>query len=209
MPPVSTLALQATSLPRAIRERVGSRGVGRDRTDEELMLAYVDGDEAAFRELFERWAPIVHGLTRRHLRDEDLAREITQQTFFKLHGARKDFRRDGKLRPWLLTIAMNLVREHWRRGKRRKHVELDERREVAPTPERSRLELEERARLVHEALAELPETQREVVELHYFQERPYKEVAAMVGSTEGAVRVRAHRAYRKLEAILGELGLQR
>lgn len=208
MPAVSTLAFQVTNLPGVVRDRVRSRPVGRDRSDEELMLAYVDGDEAAFRELFERWAPIVHGLTRRHLRDEDLAREITQQTFFKLHGARNDFRRDGKLRPWLLTIAMNLVREHWRRGKRRKHVELDEQREVAPTPERSRLELEQRAELLHEALAELPETQREVVELHYFQERPYKEVAAIVGSTEGAVRVRAHRAYRKLEAILQEMGLQ-
>ncbi|MBO6935544.1 MAG: RNA polymerase sigma factor [Deltaproteobacteria bacterium] len=182
--------------------------MGADRTDEELMLAYVDGDEGAFRELFERWAPVVHGLTRRHVRDEDLAREITQQTFFKLHGARNDFRRDGKLRPWLLTIAMNLVREHWRRGKRRKHVELDEKREVAPTPERSRLELEQRAQLLHEALAELPETQREVVELHYFQERPYKEVAAIVGSSEGAVRVRAHRAYRKLQAILEARGLR-
>tara|TARA_B100001750_G_scaffold137688_1_gene109613 strand:+ start:1372 stop:1920 length:549 start_codon:yes stop_codon:yes gene_type:complete len=175
------------------------------RTDEELMLAYVDGDQAAFRELFERWAPIVHGLTRRHLRDEDLAREVTQQTFFKLHGARNDFRRDGKLRPWLLTIAMNLVREHWRRSKRRQHVELDEQREAAPEPMRSDLELEQRAQLLHDALAQLPETQREVVELHYFQERPYKEVAEIVGSSEGAVRVRAHRAYRKLEALLRNL----
>ncbi len=175
------------------------------RTDEELMLAYVDGDQAAFRELFERWAPIVHGLTRRHLRDEDLAREVTQQTFFKLHGARNDFRRDGKLRPWLLTIAMNLVREHWRRSKRRQHVELDEQREAAPEPVRSDLELEQRAQLLHDALAQLPETQREVVELHYFQERPYKEVAEIVGSSEGAVRVRAHRAYRKLEALLRNL----
>jgi RNA polymerase sigma-70 factor (ECF subfamily) len=187
----------------------GERSEGEQRSDEELMLAYVDGDDAAFRALFERWAPIVLGLTRRHLRNEELAREITQQTFYRLHGARNDFRRDGKLRPWLLTIAMNLVREHWRRSKRRKHVELDESREVAPTPDKSRLELQQRAKLLHEALGELPDTQREVVELHYFQERPYKEVAEIVGSSEGAVRVRAHRAYRKLQAILEERGLKR
>ena len=188
--------------------RVGFRVVIAERTDEELMAAYVAGDEAAFRTLFDRWAPIVLGLTRRHLRDEDLAREITQQTFFRLHGARHDFRTDAKLRPWLLTIAMNLVREHWRRGKRRQHVELDESREVAPAPERSAMELEQRAELLHAALDQLPSTQREVVELHYFQERPYREVAKIVGSTEGAVRVRAHRAYRKLQSILEGSGLQ-
>ena len=50
-------------------------------TDEELMDAYVDGDDAAFRDLFERYAPILLRLTRRHLRDDELAQEIVQQTF--------------------------------------------------------------------------------------------------------------------------------
>ncbi|MEO0324796.1 MAG: RNA polymerase sigma factor [Myxococcota bacterium] len=179
----------------------------KDPSDEDLMRAYVAGDHEAFQALFDRYAPIVFGMTRRHLRNEDLAREITQQTFFRLHAARNDFRLDSRLRPWLLTIAMNLVREHWRRGKRRKMVELDPETKAAPQAERSRMELDERSKLLHAALAKLPESQREVVELHWFQERPYKEVAEIVGSSEGAVRVRAHRAYRKLEALLeGEVG---
>lgn len=200
--------MSSVAIPSAVfgpRAPVRSRAVSAERSDEELMLAYVDGDEAAFRLLFERWAPVLHGLTRRHLRDEELAREVTQQTFTKLHRARNDFRRDAEFRPWLLTIAMNLVREHWRRSKRRQLVELDESRQAAPEPARGRLELEQRARALHDALALLPDTQREVVELHYFQERPYKEVAAIVGTSEGAVRVRAHRAYRKLESLLQEL----
>lgn len=171
-------------------------------TDEDLMRAYVGGDHAAFKELFARYSPVIFGMTRRHLRDEDLAREITQHTFFKLHQARLDFRLDSRLRPWLLTIAMNLVREHWRRQKRRPRAELDIETRPAPVAERDGLELDERERLLHEALTTLPESQREVVELHWFQERPYKEVAEIVGSTEGAVRVRAHRAYRKLEELL-------
>jgi RNA polymerase sigma-70 factor (ECF subfamily) len=51
-------------------------------------------------------------------------------------------------------------------------------------------------------MAQLPTSQREVVELHWFQERPFAEVAQIVGSTEGAVRVRAHRAYKKLRELL-------
>ncbi|MEM1415823.1 MAG: sigma-70 family RNA polymerase sigma factor [Myxococcota bacterium] len=191
---------------KALREaraaRVGSATVAAEQTDEDLMRAYVAGDHAAFQQLFDRYAPIVFGMTRRHLRNEELAQEITQQTFFRLHSARNDFRLDSKLRPWLLTIAMNLVREHWRRGKRRKMVELDPETKAAPQAERSRMELDERSQLLHAALQQLPESQREVVELHWFQERPYKEVAEIVGSSEGAVRVRAHRAYGKLKKLL-------
>ena len=171
-------------------------------SDEELMGAYIDGNEAAFRFLFERYAPILLRLTRRHLRDDVLAEEIVQQTFFRLHGARNDFRRGSKLRPWVMTIAMNLVREHWRRTKRRKMTALEVDGQAAPEADFMPLELRQRSELLHVALAKLPTSQREVVELHWFQERPYAEVAEIVGTSEGAVRVRAHRAYVTLKQLL-------
>ena len=172
-------------------------------TDEELMDAYVDGDDAAFRDLFERYAPILLRLTRRHLRDDELAQEIVQQTFFRLHGARNDFRRGSKLRPWVMTIAMNLVREHWRRKKRRKMSDLEVDTQAAPQADYMPIELQQRSALLHGALERLPNSQREVVELHWFQERPYAEIAQIVGTSEGAVRVRAHRAYTTLKQLLG------
>ncbi|MEM8606375.1 MAG: sigma-70 family RNA polymerase sigma factor [Myxococcota bacterium] len=171
-------------------------------TDEELMDAYIDGDDAAFRLLFERYAPILLRLTRRHLRSEELAEEIVQQTFFRVHGARNDFRRGSKLRPWVMTIAMNLVREHWRRKKRRKVTTLEVETQAAPEAEFMPIEIRQRSQLLHEALEKLPTSQREVVELHWFQERPYAEVAKIVGTSEGAVRVRAHRAYATLKQLL-------
>lgn len=171
-------------------------------TDEALMEAYVHGDDQAFRLLFERYAPILLRLTRRHLRDEELAREIVQQTFFRLHSARHDFRQGSKLRPWIMTIAMNLVREHWRRAKRRKITELEVETQAAPEAEHMPMELRQRSQLLYAALDELPSSQREVVELHWFQERPYSEIAQIVGSSEGAVRVRAHRAYARLKQLL-------
>lgn len=175
------------------------------RSDEELMAAYVGGDEAAFDLLFGRYAPMVFAMVKRHLRNDDLAREYTQQTFFRLHGARNDFRSDGRLRPWLLTIAMNLVRGHWRKQKRRRHVDHDLDLEAAPQAEFTDMELGQRAELLHGALAKLPPTQREVVELHWLQGLPYAEVASIVGSSEGAVRVRAHRAYGRLRELLGNV----
>jgi RNA polymerase sigma-70 factor (ECF subfamily) len=167
------------------------------------MAAYVAGNEAAFRQLFERYAPMLLRLTRRHLRDDELAQEIVQQTFFRLHGARNDFRQGSRLRPWVMTIAMNLVREHWRRAKRRKQTELEVDTQAAPTADFMPIELRQRSALLHGALEKLPVSQREVVELHWFQERPYAEIAEIVGTSEGAVRVRAHRAYTTLKQLLG------
>jgi RNA polymerase sigma factor (sigma-70 family) len=171
-------------------------------SDEELMSAYVGGDDDAFRLLFERYAPILLRLTRRHLRDDELAQEIVQQTFFRLHGARNDFRQGSKLRPWVMTIAMNLVREHWRRKKRRKVTDLEVDTQAAPEADFMPMELRQRSALLHGALERLPHSQREVVELHWFQERPYAEIAQIVGTSEGAVRVRAHRAYTTLKQLL-------
>jgi RNA polymerase sigma-70 factor (ECF subfamily) len=175
---------------------------GSKASDEELMEAYVNGDDAAFRALFERYAPILLRLTRRHLRNDELAEEIVQQTFFRLHGARNDFRPGSKLRPWIMTIAMNLVREHWRRTKRRKMTSIEVDTQAAPEADLMPLELRQRSELLHVALEKLPTSQREVVELHWFQERPYAEVAQIIGTSEGAVRVRAHRAYATLKQLL-------
>jgi RNA polymerase sigma-70 factor (ECF subfamily) len=181
---------------------VSNSAVRPEATDEELMAAYIEGDEAAFRLLFERYAPLLLRLTRRHLRDDELAHEIVQQTFFRLHGARNDFRQGSTLRPWIMTIAMNLVREHWRRGKRRKMTDVEVDTQAAPQAEFMPMELRQRAELLYVALEKLPTSQREVVELHWFQERPYAEIAQIVGASEGAVRVRAHRAYATLKQLL-------
>lgn len=170
------------------------------------MQAYVAGDHDAHRALFQRYAPMLMRLTARHLRSEELAREVVQQTFFRMHAARHDFHVDRKLRPWVFTIAMNLVREHYRKTKRRNETVLDETQTEAEAAERGPIERKQRVALLHAAMELLPAGQREVVELHWFEERPFAEVAAIVGASEGAVRVRAHRAYRRLEELLaGEL----
>jgi RNA polymerase sigma factor (sigma-70 family) len=177
------------------------------RSDEELMAAYVAGDGAAFRALFERYAVVLYRMVRRRLGNDEDARDIVQQTLLHMHRARRDFRSDSRLRPWLFTIAMNLVREHYRR-KGRKPEELvgeelkatDRSSVLAPT----QAEENERLARVRAALASLPEQQREVIELHWFEDSPYEEIARIVGASVAAVRVRAHRGYERLRKILPE-----
>jgi len=166
------------------------------------MQAYVSGDQRAFRTLFDRYMPQVMRLARRRVSSDDQAREIVQLTFLHLHRARNDFRADAKLRPWLFTIAMNLVREHYRRAGRRRETLLEPERLPEPVATHDSAHEAETAARVQRALDALPAGQREVIELHWLSELPYAQVAQIVGASEAAVRVRAHRGYALLKQIL-------
>jgi RNA polymerase sigma factor (sigma-70 family) len=174
------------------------------RSDEELMLAHARGDAAAFREIFQRYAPTLLRLLLRHAGRPADAQDLVQQTFLQLHRARKDFREGARLRPWIVTIALNLARDlNRRRGRRPETAVEDETLHqiaVAEAPAERDAGLERRVR---EALARLPADQREVIELHWFEDLPFQEIATICGASAGAVRVRAHRGYVTLRKALG------
>lgn len=166
------------------------------------MSLYVDGNHRAFRELFDRYGPRLLRAVRRQIPSEDDATEIVQQTFLQLHRARHDFQQGRMLRPWIFTICFNLRREHFRRRARRPEapLELDGRTDpsISP-PDWTRAE---RAVQLRAAIARLPESQRRVIELHWFDGLPFKEVSQIVGASLTAVKVRAHRGYGRLRTML-------
>ncbi|MCB9727180.1 MAG: RNA polymerase sigma factor [Deltaproteobacteria bacterium] len=172
-----------------------------ESTDEELFLRYVGGDEAAFAELFARYAPVIGRLVGRRVRDPDVARDLVQQAFLQLHRARRDFRPDALLRPWFFTIALNVVRRHYR-PKRLRTVELDEVASHLPSVAPHDPVAAEAARALHAALERLPEAQREAVELHWLEGLSFAEVAEVAGCSTGAAKVRAHRGYEALRGLL-------
>jgi RNA polymerase sigma-70 factor (ECF subfamily) len=179
-------------------------------SDEVLMAAYVAGDEAAFDALFMRHAPVIRGLLRRHLRNDVEAGELVQQTFLLLHRARRDYRPGWALRPWLFTIAMNALREHVRRKNRRRESELTEALEsklaASDLPLASAEESLRAREQLRWALGRLPHAQREVIELHWFRGLPFHQIAPLVDASLSAVKVRAHRGYVRLRALLRPSG---
>jgi RNA polymerase sigma-70 factor (ECF subfamily) len=173
-----------------------------DRSDEELMAAYVAGDRGAFAELFSRYSPRLGRLMARDLARGTDADDLVQQTFLQLHRARRDFREGARLRPWLFTIALNLKRQYFRRKGRRPETPLPE---AGPTelvapggdPEGGVRDAQLRA-----ALDGLPAAQRDVIVLHWFEGMTFREIAQVVGASQPAVKVRAHRGYERLRAAL-------
>jgi RNA polymerase sigma-70 factor (ECF subfamily) len=180
-------------------------------SDEALMAAYVAGDERAFALLFRRTAPSIHGFFMRSFTSRATADDLMQTTFFKMHRARAQWRPERRLRPWLFSIAARVRLDELRRRYALREdadpeaIERAADAAVAPAAE-DPAEHADLAAAVQAALAALPESQRVVVHLHRFEDLTFAEIGAILGASEGAVKLRAFRAYaelrRRLEGLL-------
>lgn len=175
-----------------------------DASDDALMLAYGNGDHAAFEELFRRYGGEILRRMRRSVGHAE-AGDLTQQTFLQLHRARHDFRTGAALRPWLMTIARNVLRDHLRRAGRRPAamplLEEPAARVAAPGGAETR-------EILDDALSELPDGQRHVLRRYWFDHRSHADIARELGISRGAVKVRAHRAHASLRRILQTRGFE-
>jgi RNA polymerase sigma-70 factor, ECF subfamily len=173
-------------------------------TDEELMSAYVAGDARAFERLFARLAPRVHRFFLRSFRMEDVADDLLQVTFMKVHRARHQYRPELKLSPWLFAIAARVRLDELRR-RLRLPEDADEDAvaradEQCATPDPAP-EADVR-NAVRAAVDALPQSQRTVIHLHRYEGMTFGEIAGVLGTTPGAVKLRAFRGYEKLREQL-------
>jgi RNA polymerase sigma-70 factor (ECF subfamily) len=125
----------------------------------------------------------------------------------RVHRARRRFQAQWPLRAWLFAIAARLRQDEFRRRRRSANAEeeaLAGGEEEAQLPMEGESELE-RAALVQAVLEDLPESQRTVIHLHRFERMTFAEIARVLGTTEGAVKLRAFRAYRRLRVLLTPL----
>lgn len=172
------------------------------------MALYAEGDGAAFRRLFELMAPRIRAFFLRSFADAAVADDLTQATFLKLHTARVSYRADRPLKPWVFTIAAGVRCDELRRRYRLpRHVgEADLGYAEATLLEEAQSEEQtgdsSRAEAVRAAIKRLPESQRVVVHLHRYEELTFEQIAEVLGTTPGAVRVRASRAYERLREEL-------
>lgn len=167
------------------------------------MAAYVAGDLAAFRELFDRYAPFLMSMIAAQPATRNDVADLVQQTFLQLHRARHDFDPRYKLRPWLLTIALNLRRQEARRRYRRPEAPLELDLDQGILDGHAEGPHVEAAFIVRSAIARLPVEQREAIELHWIAGLSFHEIAEVMGISAGAARVRAHRGYVALRKAFG------
>ena len=183
--------------------------------DERSLLARLQArDESALTELYDQLAPWVLGLAERIVRDADEAEDVLSDVFVQVwsrihqHDARR-----GPLVPWVLSIARNRALDVLRRRRRwARKIERVEQDRLGDEAEAAAPEIGEAAipgwpvhRAVHQALAALPEEQRRVVELAYFDGLSHAEIARRTGAPLGTVKTRLRLAHQKLEDGLRDL----
>ena len=167
------------------------------------MSAYVAGDARAFEQLFARLAPRVHGFFLRSFRDSTVADDLLQVTFMKVHRAREQYDQELKVAPWVFAVAARVRLDELRR-RLRLPEDADEDTiaradETAPRDPPPDTDLQE---AVRDALARLPESQRAVIHLHRYEGLTFPEIARVLGTTPGAVKLRAFRGYETLRKEL-------
>lgn len=146
-------------------------------------------------------------------RDVDLAETLTQECFLKAHRNWAGFRGDSTAMTWLMRIAINLEKDHWRnrrlqfwRQTRTNSVDLDEASEWLPSGERTaeqKLLAREQVGHVWKAVEGLSDRQRTVFLLRYVEEMELSEIAQSTGLSEGTVKAHLSRALGKVRAELG------
>jgi RNA polymerase sigma-70 factor (ECF subfamily) len=175
--------------------------------DVRLMLAFRDGDAAAFEGLFQRWASPLLRYLERMLRDAAAAEELVQEVFLRVHRARERYTPDARFSTWLYRIATNLALNELRRPRRRDpHQSTDEDGAVWLVSDASPTdEIVDARRMGEAALRELealPERQRAALWLTAVEGLAYSEVAAALDVSEKAVKALVHRGRSALAAKL-------
>jgi RNA polymerase sigma-70 factor (ECF subfamily) len=171
------------------------------------MGRYCDGEVQAFHALYQAVAPRMLGYLIGLIGERAAAEDLLQHTFLKLHEARSSYVRDADPLPWLYTIAHRTFLDEARRRKRAKVTLTEDGAPVEPPPETAvHIESEPAdglSQVTTAALAQLPQNQREALILTKVHGRSVAEAAAITGSTPGAIKLRAHRAYVTLRKLLG------
>ena len=164
--------------------------------DGELVARHLGGDARAFDELVRRYQRPIYRLALRYVKSEADAKDVTQRTFVKALGALARFRADSSFRTWLYRIAINAALNHLR-DRRREEARHGAEPE-APPADPADLDRGRRSAALRAAVAALPPRQRMVLELRVYDDLTFREVAALCGVSENAVKVSFHHAVAKL-----------
>lgn len=182
--------------------------------DEDLIRAAVAGDDAAFRELLERYKKRAFGVAIGIVGDPDEAQDVVQDAFIKAYYNLKEFRFGSNFYTWFYRLLVNQAIDRWRKTSRAATVSLEEAwlsEESSPadsvafpkTPEELTANRELAAALSR-AIGALPEYHRAVIVLREVDGLAYEEIAEVLKCSVGTVMSRLHYARAKLREALKE-----
>lgn len=175
--------------------------------DKELLLQFhqVDTKERAFTAIIKKYQEKLYWHIRRLVVAHDDANDVLQNVFIKVWNGLASFREDSQLYTWLYRIATNESLSFLDQQKRRSTVSMDEEgsevltNQIKADSNFDARKLEWKLQL---AIQQLPEKQRLVFNLRYFDEMPYQEMSRILDTSEGALKASYHHAAKKIEEFI-------
>lgn len=177
-------------------------------SDRVLSQAITQGDPSALAALYDRYSGLVYGLALKILRDPQAAEDLTQEVFLTMWRSRKYDPDRGSLGNFLVMLTRSRALDRLRaRESNLKFLDRWSQRmftEAPPTTPFEQATLKERSQRVREALTELPDVQRQVLEMAYYQGLSQAEIAKSLDTPLGTVKTRARQGLLKLKQLLND-----
>ncbi len=175
---------------------------------EEKEVERAKKDANAFRPLYERYHGKIYGFLYKRVNDENVAADLASQTFLNaLLNLKKYEFRGLSFSAWLYRIAFNLSTDYFRQNKKQRSVFMDPDRTSDLFSEMVEVEEDNEALLIRElllpaAFESLNAKELALIELRYFEEMPFREIAFVMDMTEGNARTKTHRVLRKMKMVI-------
>jgi RNA polymerase sigma factor (sigma-70 family) len=149
--------------------------------DNQLMFRVKEGNLDQMGLLFDRHHRLLYGFFYHNTGLKDESEDLVQTVFMNMIRSRATFTGSYKFETWMYTIARNALKDYYRKNKRSSaFIDTDQ------------------VKLLKQALEQLSETDRELIVLSRYREMKYQEIALLLNLSEGAIKVRIHRAVKQL-----------
>lgn len=180
--------------------------VQKELEDHALMLKVKEGELSHLGLLFERYHKALYSFFYRLTNGQsEQSEDLVQTVFLRMLTYRHTYTGTGKFISWMYHLARNVYADHYRKKKKQGHQDELKKAEQSPLTRFTPDDREEELQLLDKAIQYLPEDKREVLIMSKYQELPYKDIALVLGCTEGNVKVKVFRAVQELKVIYQKL----
>lgn len=175
-------------------------------SEESLMLAVKEGDLKQASGLFDLYNQQLYNFFAKITYDRDVAHDLTQNVFLRLIKFRHTYKEEMKFKPWIYQIARNVFADHYRKNKTLKNdnVDIETVRESIEDIDES-IARNEQERILYLSMDRLKMEDREILLMSKFQKMKYEEISQVLETSVSAVKVKVHRAIKRLQTHYFEL----
>lgn len=175
-------------------------------SEESLMSAVKNGELTHASDLFEAYNRALYNFFVKITYDRDLGHDLTQNVFFRLIKFRHTWNDDMRFKPWIYQIARNVYADHYRKNKVMKNDNID----VSELGDKIEAfddwnDRSEQERILHLSMQRLKDEDREILLMSKFQKMKYEEISQVLDTSVSAVKVKVHRAIKRLKNHYFEL----